>query len=51
MLVGERRDYDEEWERHLDRVCARFPTTISPEGARRLARLLGVPDEEKRAAA
>lgn len=29
---------------HLARVCARFPTTISPEGARRLARLLHPPE-------
>lgn len=31
---------------HLARVCARFPTTISPEGARRLARLLRPPAAE-----
>jgi hypothetical protein len=33
------RDADE-WEFHLRRVCARLPKTISPAGARRLARLL-----------
>lgn len=29
---------------HLARVCARFPKKISPEGARRLARLLRPPE-------
>ncbi|WP_405891410.1 hypothetical protein OG612_06410 [Streptomyces sp. NBC_01527] len=29
-----------EMARHLDRVCRKFSTKISPEAARRLARLL-----------
>jgi hypothetical protein len=31
---------------HLARVCARFPRTISTEGAHRLARLLRVSTEQ-----
>jgi len=31
----------EAWERDLQRVCAKFPTTISAEKARRLALLPG----------
>ncbi len=34
----------EDYAYHLARVCARFPTTISPDGARRLARLLRPPE-------
>ncbi|WP_371665296.1 hypothetical protein OG306_12550 [Streptomyces sp. NBC_01241] len=34
------RDRDTEMARHLDRVCRKFSTKISPEAARRLARLL-----------
>ncbi|MGH3802353.1 MAG: hypothetical protein ACRDTD_19905 [Pseudonocardiaceae bacterium] len=31
---------------HLARVCARFPRTISTQGAQRLARLLRPPPEQ-----
>jgi hypothetical protein len=30
---------------HLNRITSRFKTTISPEGSRRLARLLALDDD------
>ncbi|MEH6377058.1 MULTISPECIES: hypothetical protein [Streptomyces] len=35
-----KHDREAELARHLDRVCRKFSTKISPEAARRLARLL-----------
>ncbi|WP_157878841.1 hypothetical protein [Streptomyces sp. CT34] len=35
-----KHDQDAEMARHLDRVCKKFSTKITPEAARRLARLL-----------
>ncbi|MDJ0342511.1 hypothetical protein [Streptomyces sp. PH10-H1] len=41
VKVVSKRDEAAERARHLDRVCARFPTQISEANARRLAQLLG----------
>jgi hypothetical protein len=33
--------------RHLNRITSKFKTTISPEGARRLVRLLALDDDDQ----